>query len=183
MSRVSLKRLAIILPIVAILLAVLATPTMAQDSDPSDSQVTLEGYNVIKYDHSRRAPLKDAVRSIVQGKKVGNVCVFKSRLVRGLGQAPIQQRQLALNTETCESLVETGTPTEPLRRPLYSGIYRSSGSPDSTIAANEGRSLVWAWLLTDWYVDWRYYVRQETTLYKLLGPPRHFDTELGYIDV
>ena len=77
----------------------------AQEEEP----LRLTGTDVIDYDHDERYVIQDAVRSISQAEKVGDACIFTSRLERAFGEPPKAARTLAVNLATCEVLREEGT--------------------------------------------------------------------------
>ncbi len=99
----------------------------------------LEGDNVIEYDHSRGPEIQNPKRYIRQGRKVGDDgCAFEGYMESSPGEFPLISRTLAINWETCESLVEEGrvSPEDDIDDMYGEGYEHEEVTPEAPL---EGR--------------------------------------------
>jgi hypothetical protein len=144
MQRIGFGRVVRMASLVTVGSAVLAAPTpgWAQDAPPPGTDWVTYGWSF---------SLGDSQHHLLQGKSVGyRACEFKEALSLPPGQQAVEAREVALNLDSCQSVVETGIPPQDVIQQDAAGFrgLRTSaarrvdgaGAVDTAAAAGRVRS-------------------------------------------
>ena len=116
-------------------------PGYASDGQNDGPPVQLTGDDVVEYDISGDIPIRNPVRRIVRGKKIGDSCRFTRYIELAEGETSRMVRTLAVNFDTCERLEEAGTlSSEDLER-VKEAEDDATGSDTARPAGSGSRSL------------------------------------------
>ena len=182
------KVFASILTLVVIALLVFLAATVHLVFAQEDDEVELDGPGVITIDQSDSVPIKDAVRSIIQGTRIDGECVINYRMSIGADEQPKIARTLAFNPDTCEELIEQGTlasgdgPAEendpqetgvPVPQPGTSSSQQAYNSASASSLPTKTKTFKATWedpiqLDVNWQkttIKWRYDAQNNTVQY------------------
>jgi hypothetical protein len=107
-----------------------AVSAQAENSiTPQTNEVNLTGPNVVFFNTSNLTPIENRQRLIIQGNKTSTgACQFTSILNKTAAEASIIKimREVAVNRDTCQQLVDVGTLKNPPAEPGNLIVYKAA---------------------------------------------------------
>lgn len=98
-------------------------------NQPPTNEVNLTGPNVVFFNTSNLTPIENRQRLIIQGNKTSTgVCQYTSILNKTAAEASIIKimREVAVNRDTCQQLVDVGTLKNPPANPSNLIVYKAA---------------------------------------------------------
>ncbi len=119
-------------------------------NQPPTNEVTLTGPNVVFFNTSNLTSIENRQRLIIQGNKTSTgVCQYTSTLNKTVAEASIIKimREVAVNRDTCQQLVDVGTLKNPPAKPSNIIVHKAA-QQYSTLSNLPTRT---ASMTTTWY--------------------------------